>query len=393
MTPFRRWSLAAGVSSLGDSVTYFALGWSAAALGPGAAGLVLTMQSVPLCVVILLGGAVADRWGIRRTMLLCDAAMVLVLLAFLAQAAGGPTVLSLSVLAVVAGSAAALRRPADGAFPRLFVDDEDLSRALAQVSLLHQVARTAGPALGGLLLGLGGLPLTTAVDLVTYVLVLCVLLRVRPPKPEPPRSQGPIGASVRASLRAARAQGAVPLLTAVTLLGGSVLPVVILGVPLAGQERGWGAAATGAVAGCWTVGTLAATAAVGRWGDLGSRGRLVGPWTGAVGVSILAATSSAVAGAAALVLLGVGTAAWTTAALPVFVRATPAGMLARFQALLGFAQNLAVLIALPVLGWLATAAGVRAALGAAALLLIATAALPLPVVSVPRTAQATPAST
>lgn len=61
-------------------------------------------------------------------------------------------------------------------------------------------------------------------------------------------------------------------------------------------------------------------------------------------------------------LLGVGTAAYTTAALPLFVQMTPAGMLAPFQALLGFAQEAAVLVALPALGWIAAATGVRGAL-------------------------------
>ncbi len=80
-----------------------------------------------------------------------------------------------------------------------------------------------------------------------------------------------------------------------------------------------------------------------------------------------------------MLLLGVGTATWTTAAIPLFVRATPPGMLARFQALLGFAQNLAVMVALPVLGAATGAAGVRTALVGAAVLLLATAAPPLPV--------------
>ena len=372
---FRTWAVAAAASTLGDSVTGFALGWTAAAHGPGVAGVVLTLQSVPLCLLVLLGGAVADRWGIRRTMVCCDAAMVLVLLVFLTSAGGAVSVTALCLLAVAAGTAAALRRPADGAFPRLFATDEQLARALASVSLLQQVARTSGPALGGLLLGLGGLPLTTGVDVGTYLLVLAVLLRVRPPHQEPtvPGSSG-----VRAALRAARAAGVVPLLGAVTLVGGSVLPTVVLGVPLAGQERGWGAATTGAVAGCWTVGTFAVTSAVARWGTLGPRAPLVGPPVGALGVLLLATTDSVRAGALALVLLGIGTAAWTTAALPVFVRATPAGMLARFQALLGFAQNLAVLLALPGLGWVAGTAGLRPALGLVAVLLLASAALPLP---------------
>ena len=378
MTPFRTWSLAAALSTLGDSVTYFALGWTAAEFGPGPAALVLSLQSVPLCVLILLGGAVADRWGIRRTMLWCDAAMVLVLLLFLVHATSGATLLGLCLVAVASGTAAALRRPADGVFPRLFADDDQLSRALASVSLLHQVARTSGPALGGVLLGLGGLPLATGVDLVTYALVLGVLLRVRPPREEPPAARTPVAAGIWASVTAARAQDVMPLLTAVTLLGATVLPTVILCVPLAGQERGWSAAATGLVAGSWTVGTFAVTCAVSRWGDVGDRAR-VGPVVGAGGVLVLVASSSVPAGAAAMLLLGVGTATWTTAAIPLFVRATPPGMLARFQALLGFAQNLAVMVALPVLGAATGAAGVRTALVGAAVLLLATAAPPLPV--------------
>lgn len=379
MTPFRTWSVTAALSTLGDSVTYFALGWTAAEQGPGAAALVLTLQSVPLCVLILLGGAVADRWGIRHTMIWCDAAMVLALLVFLAHTTGGASLPALCLLAVAAGTAAGLRRPADGAFPRLFAADEQLARALASVSLLQQIARTSGPALGGALLGLGGLPLTTGLDLATYLLVLSVLLRVRPPYEETPLLGAPVATGIRASLIAARAQGVVPLLTAVTLLGAGVLPTVILCVPLAAQERGWSAAATGLVAGCWTVGTFLVTCAVSRWGAFGVRARVVGPVVAAGGVLALAATSSVPAGAGALLLLGAGTATWTTTAFPLFVRATPAGMLARFQALLGFAQNLAVMLALPVLGLTVGAAGLLPSLAGIAVLLLLAAALPLPV--------------
>jgi hypothetical protein len=372
------WSLAAAASTLGDSITYFAVGWSAAAYSPEAASLVLTAQSIPLCVLVLLGGAVADRWGIRRTMMTCDAAMILVLLAFLAHALRGPSLLGLGLLAAASGTAAALRRPADGAFPRLFATDAELTKALASVSLLLQVARTSGPALGGFLLGVGGLPLTTAVDLVTYALVLVVLLRVRPARAEVLRFSEPLLRGTVSAVRAARQTGVAPLLLAVILLGASVLPVVTLGVPLAGRDRGWSAPAAGAVAGCWTVGTFVVTALVARYGALGVRARTFGPGVGALGIALLALTRSPAQGALALVLLGVGTAVWTTTAMPLLVQATPDGMLARFQALLGFAQNLAVLVALPTLGLVAAAAGLRTSLLVLAALVAAAAALPLP---------------
>ena len=41
---FRTWSVAAAASTLGDSVTYFALGWAAAAHGPATVSLVLTLD-------------------------------------------------------------------------------------------------------------------------------------------------------------------------------------------------------------------------------------------------------------------------------------------------------------------------------------------------------------
>jgi MFS family permease len=49
------------LSTLGDSVTFFAI-------GAGAASLVMTVESVPLCLLILVGGVVADRYGVRRVM-------------------------------------------------------------------------------------------------------------------------------------------------------------------------------------------------------------------------------------------------------------------------------------------------------------------------------------
>lgn len=148
--------------------------------GPGPAALVLSLQSVPPCVLIVLGGAVTDRWGIRRTIICCDAVMVLVLMPFLAYATRGATLLGLCLSAVVSWTAAALRRPADGVFPRLFADDAQLSRALASGS---RRTRSRSPVARRSVMccsGLGGLPLAAGADVVSYALVLGVLPRVRP---------------------------------------------------------------------------------------------------------------------------------------------------------------------------------------------------------------------
>ena len=66
---FRRWLAASTASVFGDSVTFFALGWAAAGFGADAASLVLTIEGIPLAVLVLAGGVLADRIGIRPVLL------------------------------------------------------------------------------------------------------------------------------------------------------------------------------------------------------------------------------------------------------------------------------------------------------------------------------------
>ena len=179
--PFGAWLAAAALSSTGDSVSFFAIGWVAAAHGAGAASLVLTVESVPLCVLILAGGALADRFGVRRMMILCDAGMALVMAGLALGTTRGVPLWSLVLVAALSGTAAALRRPAEGVFPRMFFDGDLLARQMAVVGACLQVARLAGPVIGGALVA-AGLPVVAGLDAATFVGVLAVLLVVRPPR-------------------------------------------------------------------------------------------------------------------------------------------------------------------------------------------------------------------
>ncbi|NUR09051.1 MAG: MFS transporter, partial [Nocardioidaceae bacterium] len=202
---FRFWLAGATVSTLGDSLGFFALSWVAAGHGPGVASLVLTVESVPLCLLILVGGAVADRFGIRAVMIGCDAFMVAVTALFALGALVAVPVWSLVAVALLSGIAAALRRPAALVFPRMFATGDELSRTMATTTLCQQLAQTAGPSVGGVLLAAGGLALTAGVDATSFLLVLVVLLAVRPPL-EPPASEPgtSIGRALAAGLAAAR---------------------------------------------------------------------------------------------------------------------------------------------------------------------------------------------
>jgi MFS family permease len=377
--PFGVWLGAATLSTLGDAVSFFALGWTAAAHGAGAASLVLTAESLPLCLLILVGGLVADRLGVRRTMAACDAAMVVVMTVLAVCAVRGVPLWGLVAVALAAGTASALRRPAEGVFPRLFAaTDDELARTMAATATAAQLARVAGPTVGGLLVGAGGLSLTSAVDAVSFALVLAVLLVVRPPGEhlQVRAEQRPLGHALAETFRtAARTPGVPALLATVVGLAVTVLPLVMLCLPLLGRERGWSAGQTGVVSAAWLVGGAAVTLVVARRGLPGTAAAGLGPLLAAAAVVALAATDEVLVAAGAMVAVGVGTTLLTSRLMPTFVVATPPTMLARFQALIGLAQTGPVLLATPALGVVASHGGVTAALAAVAVGLAGTAVL------------------
>jgi MFS family permease len=127
-------------------MTFFALAWVAASHGPGVASLLLTVESIPLCLLVLVGGPAADRWGARPVMVGCDLVMAAAMAIFAVVALWAVPVWVLGVVAFLSGTAAGLRRPAGGVFPRLFARGDDLTRLMATVTLLLQVAQVTGPA-------------------------------------------------------------------------------------------------------------------------------------------------------------------------------------------------------------------------------------------------------
>ncbi|MEI7059211.1 MFS transporter [Nocardioides sp. CCNWLW239] len=381
---FRPWLAASTASVFGDSVTFFAIGWAAAGFGADAASLVLTIEGIPLALLVLVGGVLADRIGIRRTMAVCDAAMVLIMAGFAIGAIGGAGLWMLIALGVLSGTVQALRRPAEGVFPRLF-GSEDLDRRMALVGSVHQIARAAGPAVGGVLIGHGGLPLTAGLDAATFAVVLAVLLAVRPPyEPAPTPRQGSVWRSLVDGMRtAARTPGVVPVLVAITGLAATVLPLVMLALPLAGRERGWTAAETGLVSGAWVAGGLVMSLAVARWGAPRAPVAVMGPALAAGGVVLLAVRTELWVGVVAIGLVGVGTTMLTSYLIPAFVASTPPEMLARFSSLTQAAQTVPVLLATPMLG-VAAGFDLRLALVLVAVLLLATVPAAARVARLPR---------
>ncbi|WP_432478028.1 MFS transporter [Nocardioides sp. GXQ0305] len=378
---FVAWLGAATGSAVGDGVLYFALAWTASGLGPGAATLVLVAGLVPEVALTLVGGVVADRWGVRRTLVASTAAMVGVLAGFLlALATGVPMLALLVAVSVAQGVATAFQGPAGSVVPRLFFPEAAVGRALALTGSVLSMARLVGPPLGAVVvvaLSLGGV---LVVDLVTFVVVLVVLRVVRPPyEAEPVAASGTARHDLAAGLRALRAApGMVPLLGSVALVAGGLLPLLALAVPLLVRERGWAAHDAGVIEACWIGGGLALSLAVAR---LGTRDRarpplVVGPVLAAAGAVGLAVAPHPPAAYGAALLMGVGTTVYTTHLFPLYLLRSPAEMQARFSSVLIVVQMVVLLLGTLAAGAAATRFGiVPVLLGAAAV--CATAGLPV----------------
>ncbi|MFH9349196.1 MFS transporter [Kitasatospora sp. NPDC017646] len=359
--PYLLWLTGVQAGLLGDAALGFALGWAASGYGGGAAGLVLTAVTVPRTALVLLGGAVADRFGARRVMLAGDAVMLAATVALalaVARGRGAPLWLLVAVAAVT-GTVDAFHLPASGSMPRRLVPADRLPRALALRQAGGQSAVLLGAPLGGLLVAAGGLAGAAVADAVSFGVVLLVLLRVRPAEERPGARVGLLGEAA-AGVRLALGD---PLLRAALLLtgaaAGALLPVVSLLGPLLARAHGWAAGTAGLVTGGQAAGVLAVAALVAWRGGLprAGVGAATGLCTASTGIALLALSAGPAGAVAGSTVTGVGSGLFACHLGPLVLAGAPASHLSRIQALLTLVQSLALVLSTGLLGLVADATG------------------------------------
>lgn len=157
--------------------------------------LVQASTTLPVMLLALLAGTIADNHDRRLVMLAAQVCMLLAsaLLAALTWAGMiGP--LSLLALTLTVGAGTALNGPAWQASVRLQVGQEDLPQAISINTIAFNLARSVGPAVGGLLISVAGPATAFALNSLSYIALIIVLLRWRPDMP--PRQRQPMLASM-----------------------------------------------------------------------------------------------------------------------------------------------------------------------------------------------------
>jgi MFS family permease len=171
------------VSLTGSSMVPVALSFAVLKQGhgSGAVGAVLAAETLPLAVLLLLGGILADRLPRRAMMFTADvlrlaseAVLALLLIT------GHPSVLLMMGLAAILGSGQAFFNPALTGFVPQIASEERLQDANSLFGLSKAVARVGGPGIAGVLIATAGPGIAIAVDAATYAVSLICLILVHP---------------------------------------------------------------------------------------------------------------------------------------------------------------------------------------------------------------------
>jgi MFS family permease len=312
---------AQGLSRLGTQISAIAFPLLVLRVtgSPSDAGIVACAEGIAMALVLLPGGAIADRVNRRAVMIIGDIGCLLTmgLLAVAIIGKTAPMELIVPAAAVVAGLGASSYAASAAAF-RLVLSDSEMTAAVSVSQARNAAIALAGPLLGGLLFGI--MPsLPFIVDTASYGACLAGTLAIRSPLPAPEVERG--GSWLLKDTIEGLAFVGRHKFIRFTLVSGAVLNFaftgVLLGVIVTIVKSGGSSLATGAViafAGLGSLlGSLLAPAAKDRLSL--RQAVLLVTWLSAILVSVMA-----VARQAAVLALLLGACALAVPALNVITQ-------------------------------------------------------------------------
>ena len=263
---FRNLWLGATISLLGDQFYLVALPWVVLQLTGSsvALGAILMTAAIPRAALMLVGGAVTDRFSARRVLITTALTRTLLV----------GTVASLLWLKIVAlwqlyvltfafGVADAFSFPAGSALIPTLVEPQQLRPANALIQSSTVLTQMIGPAPAGLIIKSWGVAAAFFFDALSFLAVIAALFRI----PDPPKAPAPAaGAPARPSMLHSIAEGlrAVrddPPLMSLMIIFATINFCVAgptgVGLAAVAKFRFGSAAAFGTLLSCFSAGMLA----------------------------------------------------------------------------------------------------------------------------------------
>ena len=194
------------------------------------AALVAVAAYLPIGALGPVGGALADRVDRRRFVMAADLfegilAAVLALLAASGRASPG----AVTAVVFLGGCSSALRMPFQQSVLPDLVPRDDLLAAASLGAAQFNLGRVVGPALAGLVVGLGSFTLAFAVNAVSFLAAVVAFAVIRLPDRDV-TDEGGTWARIRAGARAARAdpgcRAAIGLIATVAVLASPFIALM-----------------------------------------------------------------------------------------------------------------------------------------------------------------------
>ncbi|POH60298.1 hypothetical protein CVS28_05050 [Arthrobacter glacialis] len=322
------WLAGYGSGVLGDQMYFVALAWTATRFAtPAQVGFLLAAGAVPRALLLLFGGAIADRYGPKRTAIASSVGRAVVIAAMsICLSSGASDIWLLVLLTIAFGIADALFLPAVAALPAYIADRSSLSRLQGARSLLQRLAMVTGPPLVGYLLAHINAGATFAILTAILAISTCLLFYTRVSSPavkleadvDPGDRPGGSARSqsnkntlrmLRISLLLDARTGLEyvydhpvlrPMLLIIALSELAIAGPITAGIPVLVDDRGWGAQGVGTVLACVGLGAMT-TALYITFGP-----KLPHPGLYALGSVVLMGPALIVVGAAAEIWLAAG---------------------------------------------------------------------------------------
>lgn len=403
-----RWLLGYGTGLLGDQIYYVTLAWTATQLAsPAQVGLILAAGAVPRALFLVVGGAMADRYGAKRVALLSALARVVVMTCITTVVVlQMPAVVLLVGLTVVFGIVDALFIPAAGSLPRRIVVRSELARVQGMRSLLQRLALAVGPPVAGFVVAGYGLAAAFASAVILFLASLGALWMTRLREAEPAEdearhhgNQQAILSSATASVGPSERPGLIsdvvvglryvrghavllPMLVVVAVAEIATAGPVAVGLPLLADTEGWGVGGVGIIMAGFGIGattTALLITVVGRVPRAGCVALVavvvMGPALAAVGL-----TNTVVGAALAGCVTGLGGGVCSTLVSTFVLSVTEKGQLGRVVGLMSLATFGGAPLSYALSGFIAdvTTPSMSFIVSGAAVLLVGIAALCVP---------------
>jgi MFS family permease len=265
-------------------------GWLMTTLGASAftVALLSTVESLPFFLLSLPAGALADVVDRRRLLITAQVAMSVVSATLALVTAGGHvTPALLLLLAGAMGTATSINGPAWFSLPSEILPRDELPAGIALNGVGFNIARVAGPALGGLVVLWLGPAAAFTVDAVGTLGVIAVLVRWRRERTITVLPGERILGAIKAGLRFARHTPALQrvLLRAFTFMSCGCVVLALL--PVLARDTGGGPLAYGVLFGSLGVGAILGAAVLPRVRKRWSIDRLIGVGSVIFGLALL----------------------------------------------------------------------------------------------------------